>query len=721
MKKICVMLILMIFPSLLFASVYETPLSKISAESSPKLTGMTNAYSLKIPISARWNVKSVKLTLAYQNSAQLLPDRSGLVVMFNGYAISQKKLSPMESQGVLEADIPPFLVEQLYNDLSVQVNQRTTDKCQDYNDAGLWTSVDLTKSSIRIEYDMAKITPTLSYASTTLFDPKNLNGNDINIAIQKYDAENIRMAALAASGAALRYGYKKPVFHVSRSIVQGMDNIAVGAASFISAVSKHKAVGSMAISYLPKPDGTYDTTHALIMLTGTDAGQINNALRMFTVMSAPYPDSQTLSVRNIRIPSAGSMKHAMLIEPDKYYRIADLGMKTVTLAGMNSPKSSFTFRLPDDSYIPSNQNMNILLHVAYGAQFGNGSALNVYVNGEFAGAIPLSDANGGQFTGYRISVPSTLIKGGVNKVTFEAAMLPAGNGECQLPSTDNLRLTVFGDSVLQFPVLNKWIEMPRLDLMFTSGYPFNDTPDMSDTAVVLSGFSQEYAEAAVNLLASMAQNKGIAPYGVAIISDANKAKGKNKIFLAMTSALPRQVADKMPTTNSEFKMYTGFSKPEHKNIIERFLLSPSEMYEKIKDTFAKAGIYAGNMLGNRKVAVFETQSDESSDKTYAVISAMSPASLRNGVNAMLTPDVSSQIAGGLSIIDMSQDKPQVYALASDNSYYLGKIGTVSLFDRAISDYPKTFGAIVIIAVFIAAYALLRLLRIYRRRRHMNEK
>lgn len=715
--------IILLLPSLLFAMTYEQPLSKLSAATSPKFVGTTDDFTLKIPISPRWTVKSMKLSIAYQNSASLIESLSGLNLRFNGYTVTQQKLSPLANSGVIETEVPTFLIEPAYNELTLSVHQRTSDKCQDHKDGGLWSSVDLSKSKIIIDYDINNVPLKLSAMQNILFDSKNISNNEINIAIEKYTPNNVKMAAIAASGVALKKGYSKVKYHVTKSILPGMDNIVIGNKAFAKSVGLGNQTKDIAITYLPQKDGLTDNTHAAVIFSNNDTSKLTSMLKAFSMINIPFPDAKEMNVRSITLPSKGTYGQFPLIKEKSKYRLSAFGMPNVTLQGMNIPKTSFNFYMPDSSYIAPNEYMTLFFHVIYGSNMGSASAINVFVNGNFSGAIPLSAKTGGKYDGYKITVPSSLIKGGRNTVEMQASMSLTTSNECAALFDDNLKLTILNDSYLETPHISEWIKMPNLNVMMASGFPFTANSGMKDTEVVIGDMSQPYVESAVNMLAYFTRQNMSVPFDISISKAGQESNAKNKLYILQSSLAQKVFSGTTPLTTTDFKLADQFKdKVQKTSLIERLIDGQTEHWQELIPTYGTIRIDAGKQTGKDKVVIYELQSDKSSDGTYAVISSDTPDSLLNGIDEITSGNISAQISGAISLVDFSNpSQPTVYVSDSGEKYYLGNLSSnVGIMDL-IAHFPKTAIAVIAVVFFIMVFALYRTLRIYRRRRILSGK
>jgi len=116
--------------------------------------------------------------------------------------------------------------------------------------------------------------------------------------------------------------------------------------------------------------------------------------------------------------------------------------------------------------------------MAYDAAMRTDSVLNVRLNGKFISGLRLDNPKGDYFRGYRVDIPLSSFKAGMNQLSFEAELTPLHTDKCTLIQTENLRLTIFEDSTVVLPEVPYWIKMPQLDLFFQDAFPLGRWPDL---------------------------------------------------------------------------------------------------------------------------------------------------------------------------------------------------------------------------------------------------
>ncbi|MCL4743745.1 MAG: cellulose biosynthesis cyclic di-GMP-binding regulatory protein BcsB, partial [Phycisphaerales bacterium] len=170
-------------------------------------------YTIPVSVPERWEIEKAVMRFQYVNSSSLLENKSTLVVKVNEYPIAQIKLSPIVPEGEVKMTIPPVLLDTGYNNISFAVTQHYTDECEDPCAPGLWTTINVDESILRVEYCLKPVPLQLSVIPEFLFDPKIFPHGRVNFIAEGLTSEElINYAGIVASGIALRYDYRQVFF-----------------------------------------------------------------------------------------------------------------------------------------------------------------------------------------------------------------------------------------------------------------------------------------------------------------------------------------------------------------------------------------------------------------------------------------------------------------------------------------------------------------------------
>ncbi len=713
------------------------PLDSLTHEGSIDLRGESSAFLIKLPAPARWEVKKALLRFSYVNSSALDPGRSRLVIRLNGIPQGQVALHPRSPKGDVEVSLSPKAIRAGYNELTFDLAQHVIDEeCSPPDAPELWTNLQLDAASIALEYDLRPVPQQLASIADFLFDPKILGGIRVNIIVEEMSETNLKAAALAAAGAAIRFRYRPVEFSVSEAIAPGMDNILIGGEAFVRGFLKEKTplidAALISLHHLPTPDRTEkagaaakpqtadDPLHALLVIAGATEAQVLRAAQCFSFLDYAASDRAVARIAAVRLPEIDPYSGVNMIETGRKYDFKDLGFDTHTFAGLTPGARTMAFHLPSDQLFKPNRYAVLSLHLAYGSGMLGNSTMNVLVNDHFVRAIPLDDRNGGLYQGYRIDLPSDILKAGRNVFTFVPVLTPLVSDPCQFMQKNNLRLTLFDDSSLEIAPLDNWIELPRLDVLFQDGFPFAKWPDFRETSVLLTDRSFKTAAAAVNLIAALCQKNGIPPFAVTFEAERPTNTGRNLVVIGPWDTLPREVVGACPL---------GTAAPVEPAVFE---LSPANRAQEkkeqpvgaLKSQSAYGWITAapdkdGPPLGPGQFLLSEFESPYAKNKTLLLVSAADPAALLDGAAALWDSGVQSRCTGDLVLIGLNGPQVTVRSQKAATPYYLGERRGISEINRYAYASPWAFLGLLLAGILILAWAVHFLLKRYKAGRMTN--
>jgi len=548
------------------AVTLRVPLKNIAPIQDHQLRGTMDSYSFTVPVPARWNVVKATLHFTYVNSSALIPRTSRLIFTVHDQTLAQVRLNPDTPEGEVTVPIPGALLKTGYNPCNFWVSQHYTDEqCEDPFAPELWTWLNLGEAYLIFELEPVPVPKRVSAIADFLFDPRNIFDTRVNIVIPELSPGYLKAASLAAAGIALRYEYRAPELLLSHALRSGMDNIVIAAHQDLPALVPGEPAGAagpaMAVLHLPekksapsvsKPGGAEDPYRALVVVSAKDQAELETACAAFASLSYPLPDSPSTRVAALKLPAVDEHTLQKGLLPGKSYTLSSLGKRTTEFRNISPPPLEVELRLPSDLYLSPNTFVSVILHMAYGAAMRSDSVLNIKLNGEFISGVRLDNPKGDYFRGYRVDIPLSPFKAGVNRLGFEAELTPLHTNKCTLIQTENLRLTLFDDSMVVLPDVPYWTKMPQLDLFFQDAFPMGRWPDMRDAAVVLIEKDLAAANAALNMVALGSQKIGFPPFGLSWLTSYEPGKArKDLIVVGALPSLPKSVIEKAPIAGND--------------------------------------------------------------------------------------------------------------------------------------------------------------------------
>ena len=683
-------------------------LQELTPHSVLKLRCITDEQSVMIPISERWDVKKVTLNLNYISSITMMGDHSQLTIKINDIPIGQTKLNPLAPDAFISINVPVQYLVAGYNKLSFAVTQHFfLQGCESPCAPDLWTHINIHNSSLQVEYEQYPVPPKVASIANFLFDPKIYPEARVNIITEDHSSENLTLAAIVASGVARRFDYRKVSFDISQQIKPGMDNIVIGRIGYMQQFLQpyNFSLNDMSGGYLkifPLPDiKNVDNTHALIVLSGEKFDHVKLAALTFSNISFPYPGTQELNAFEFQVPDLTPYSGRDVIIANKTYDFRTLNFPTTTFRGMNPSAKDITFRLPADMMMRHNYAAQLSLNFSYGTGMRETSALNVLVNNTMVRSISLGNTGGDYLQEYQLDLPTYLFRPGVNTITFAPELHP-NLKECDL-LLSNLFISVYENSILTFPDMPHFVELPKLELLMLNGFPFTRWPDGYDSLIYLVDASNESIATALNLVGLMTQKNGFPMLSIQIGFTPPETWKGDLIIIGDLAKLPAQLKESSPLHISKngslipYPVVRGWEKESATLSLSRQISS----------------------FGETNGLLMQFESPYQKGRTVMTVSAETPTALLNLSQALLNPEVQSQISGDMVLLEMSPPKPKVTSLEVGKKYTSGKKGDVSRIDSFLYAYPYAYQALLGLLLIISALIVYSMLKRYRTRRKLT--
>lgn len=705
--------ILFCFPA--YAEELSLPLYKVSpGVKAVDLRCNASEYGIQIAIPKRWIIKKAVLRFDYTNSSSLLKQNSQLTVALNKTPLAQLKLDPQAPNGFAEVELPATLLPSGYNTLNFSATQHYTQGCEQPCAPELWTRLKLDEAVLTVEYEWDAIPLRLSALSELIFDPKIMNEAHLHMITESItDEGTLTPAGITASGAALRFDYRKTVFTLSNEVTEGMDNILVGEKGFVEGFLKNHGVNmivegpTLKLIHLPTKSKTgelsIDSSHVLLVVTGRNTDEIKLAAETMSILTIPFPDTDEMQVNEFALPEISLYEGKEMVVAGEKYPFSKMNFRNRTFSGLDPASEDISFRLPPDFLIKQNQQATLSLDFSFGSGMKSDSAINILLNDEFVATARLDNPNGGLISNYLLTLPTYLFKGGTNVLSFRPKMTPLFGEHCHFLQTGNLQMSLFDTSFMEFPPMPHRIELPRLDLLFLNGFPYTRWPDGFDTLIILSEANSAAANTALNLIGMMTQKNGYPLFGIRVSANLEEKWDKEIILVGRTDTIPPQYYEKAPLQLGNINKVPY---PVYQNWDIHKGMSWSQQTSGMNSEKGIIMQFASPFKEGHAVTLFTATSDEGVERLG---------------RALLDPSVQANAKGDLVFVEYVVDKFRqvkfgdgadfkVTALNAGETFVTGKGGKISPVNYYLSSYPWLYwllisGVILIIAV--VSYIILR--------------
>ena len=697
-----------------------------------RLAGQRVSTSISLPLSAREHVESATLHLVVTNSVSLLSDRSQLAVRVNGTTIAQLALSSKQPETTADIRIPAELLRPGYNALGFVAAQHSTENCEDPNAPELWTEVDTSASTLRMQTSLAPLTTPRLSDLDDLIDPKQWGTRAFAIVNAAHPINDTQLAAgsLVAQGIALRLRYLSAPPRVADAQPGSGSGIAPGLALgkldgadvFLAGTRDQlrpyldpqvlARVSGAFLGLYPKPG---DPRRFVLVVSGRDDAEVERAARVFAHREVPLPRRGELAVDALDEAAVAPWSTSRVLAGTEPRTFRSLDFRSRTLAP--GERAEMRIALPADVYAPEDAQVSLDLNFTAGAKMRSDSVLNLYLNDRFEQVIALDHSEGGVIRHYRVSIPLRSFRAGENTLSLRPILVPSVSDRCTLLQTENLRLTIFEDSTIKLPPASHFTTLPDLARFAESGFPYTAHPDGGDLAMTVAGDDNETIAAAWALAGKLAQAAG-EPLSRAQMTFGAPASARQAILVGAAPALPSHALDGAPW------------KPGHSERVADSIV-PGE---------AQAASWLPWGLGSRAEAAPQAatsgevvlrgalplvgqllvmQYRDTSGRAMTVFTAASSSDLVQGVGRLVEPGLWSGLDGDVSLLDVSRG--QWWTARVGSTFEFGSTGVWDHLGFLVSTHPWFgYAALVALLAALAATTTLLLRRQYLKR-HREER
>ncbi len=533
------------------SSIIRLPLRQlIGAEEPIFLRNSTSTYTVYVPLSPRYDVKSVKLHLRFTNSIALLSERSVMRVVINNKIIGQYYLTRDQPNHNVDLEVPLEYFQDASNELQFIVAQHYTLECEEPAAPELYTEILPDESYFEAVVTMNDIFPKLSLLRD-LIDQKLWDPYKFHIAMpggtgSGMSDDALSLGSVVTQGVALNLDYRPAVVTTGNALSAGVDNIVVGTASALTPYLTSAEQGSINGSFIAVKQLPGDSEHFMLLISGTNAEEVAQAAYAFSLFNFPLPDSQYAQISQIDFPDEPFyLKNAPIQDPG-IYSFRQLGYdKMRTIKGFNTGSYQIEAYMPGSLSSDDASNVELRLHFVYGAALRSDSVLNIFVNQEFQYAIRLDQIRGDVLDDFRVYLPVRAFQPGRNVVDIAPRMVPLITDQCELQQVENLLFTLYNDSDMVIPRLARKTRLPNFNLFSQTGYPFTAAPDGFDLAVMVTERNNTTICAAWMLMGKMAQINSSVLSRAEMTFDVPKSQ-KNVIVVGPVDTLPDEMMQTAP-------------------------------------------------------------------------------------------------------------------------------------------------------------------------------
>lgn len=472
----------------------------------------------------------------------------------------------------------------------------------------------------------------------------------------------------------------------------------------------------LALYPLPGKAGLY-----ALVVSGLDDTQVLRAAQAFALMDYPLPDTAHATIHELHIPKLGLYELPDMLAAGGSYSFQDLGAHTLTTSGRDSTPLELKLVIPPDLYAPEDAQVQVRLHLAYGASMRSDSVINVHLNRIFEHAIALNQPLGAHYRDYRITIPLRSLRPGLNLLSFHPQLVPDITGKCTLIQSANLVLTLFGDSTITLPVADHYARLPDLALFGRTGFPFTARGDGSETVVVAMDRRPETMTSTWRLLSRVAQVTKM-PLLEAAYAIKDTELDRNVLAVgSLDSARDNPLLDGAPILSRESSTYAyplAIRQAREPRSVWARLLAPimgPATAESLRSSAPRLVRTQGPLALGDQGLLMSYPSQAHEKRVVVTMLSQTPHRLAEQISGLVRPSFWPKLQG--NVFSWSLDEEEAWSMDTGDGFYLGEIDPRLGLAYHFSRHPWVWIGASLLLLLVFAWVSHRALSRYKSRSH----
>lgn len=484
---------------------------------------------------------AVSLNIGYQNAIVVAPESSNLEVSVNNVPLERKSVSSPDAEGNVTMTIPPGALQAGANTVSLGVQQRHRTDCTIQSTYDLWTEVSPSSTYMSFNADVGSQFDIIDDIQATGADPAGLTAIEI---VAPGLANPVSAQPLLKLAQALALRTQMPNQSITFRTTVPTERKA-GTLVVIAGTSREIATATRSVppEALTGPYAGFENAIvggvSALIVSGPTAQAVQTAIdSLSSSVERPVGTSRTaLSTKTWHTPDAP------LVMSDRRLPLSALGVRSSEFSGRRF-RTEFTIGAPADFYAAAYGEAILLLDAAYSNEILPGSHIDVYVNGNIASTVPVSNRGGGIFRHLPINVTMRHFVPGVNTIAIEAVLMTQADTECLpgAPANQTPRFALFDTSELHIPNFAMIGRAPDLAAMNGVGQPYRRGAE--PVALWLERVDTDTMSAAATLLSRLAVAGG-QPVPVELVATPAAVGDRNALFFGTLAQMPQGLVNQL--------------------------------------------------------------------------------------------------------------------------------------------------------------------------------
>jgi cellulose synthase (UDP-forming) len=262
-----------------------------------------------------------------------------------------------------------------------------------------------------------------------------------------------------------------------------------------SVVSSNQEISNLSGPSVAIKTNPSDPNGSALMIAADNGDQLITAAQALALTKSPASRtseensalrSDTWQVTQFKLPGPRDIDDAPRWLPsNKLVPLWNYSSETNTQGDGSKPIPLY-FRVPPDLYYGENQNLQLIVDYRYNSRaIADGSALRIFSNGVLINETPLIPGSGFDDRQRKVIQPVIDMRPFGNTLLFNFDFIPKLANRNGQASQEQLQGAILQNSSLDLRGLDRWVQMPNLELFANAGFPFTRWADLSRTIVVL--------------------------------------------------------------------------------------------------------------------------------------------------------------------------------------------------------------------------------------------
>jgi hypothetical protein len=517
------------------------------------LSGETERKQWTIYLTPEQAQTATSLRIGYQNSIVVAPESSNLSVRINNTMLPPSPISSPDGEGSASMPIPPGTLQAGANVIAFAAQQRHRTDCTAQSTYDLWTDINPAETYINFGADVANRIQSIDDISATGLDASGVTTIIIvapTLSNPAFSDQLLRLSQALALRTQMPNQNVVVTTEMPATQPPGTLTVVVGTTREIAPLAGELPPEALAASFTGF-EMDANRAYAPLLVTGPTPQAVQSAIdTLFTAMERPAG-----SVRGTLYTKAWHGPDTPLVMSDRRIAFSELGIQSSEFSGRRF-QTDFMIGVPSDFFADAYGEATLLLDAAYSDEVLPGSQINIYVNGNIASTVPISNNGGGIFRHLPINLTLRHFVPGANAISMEAVLLTEVDKAC-LPgatASETPRFALFDTSEFYMP--NFALLGKKPDLAATSGVGQPYRADNSPVAISLDRADSESLSTAATLVSRLAMSAGH-PIPVETVASASAVGDRDAIFVGTVSQMQQALLAQFNITPSSQVSWLG--------------------------------------------------------------------------------------------------------------------------------------------------------------------